>query len=345
MSRIHALTLGVTLAAVAACTRTPEPPRPDAAPSAPPAPTGTRYIVGDTLVTRALAAAGTAEPITQATLSSKLMGTVVAVLVQEGDRVRAGQPLLRLDARDLAARREQVIASIASAEAAEREATLQATRMRALVADSAAPRAQLDAVEAGLARAQAGARMARASAAELAAMTDYAVIRAPFDGIVTHRMVDPGAFAAPGAPLVTVQDSRRLRVVATVAPALATTVQRGRTIEVTIEGVTTSARVEAVVPAPGNLYQVNAIVDNRDGRLAVGGAASLGVPQGTQRAILVPEAAIRREGDLTGVTVEQGGRADVRWVRLGPTYGRSVEVLSGLRAGDTLRVLARAGGE
>ncbi|HEU4564307.1 MAG TPA: efflux RND transporter periplasmic adaptor subunit, partial [Gemmatimonadaceae bacterium] len=262
-------------------------------------------------------------------------GTITAVLVKEGDIVRAGQPLVRIDARDIVARQAQVGASMADAEAQYRDAATQASRIRALYADSAATRAQLDAVETGLARAEAGLRATRAAAAEVGAMGDYAVVRAPFAGVVTRRFVDPGAFAAPGAPLVSVQDGARLRVAASAAPDAVRGLARGDTIAASIEGKPTRAVVEGVVPAPGgNLYTVNAIVDNGDRAFLPGSAASLALPQGARQAIVVPAAAVRREGDLTGVTLRLSGGDELRWVRVGRESGGVVEVLSGLRAGD-----------
>lgn len=300
---------------------------------------GTATVVRDTQVTASITAPGTAEPVEQSTLGTRLMGTVTAVLVKEGDRVSHGQVLARIDARDVTAKAEQVRAGIAAAEAARGEAALHASRMRALLADSAAPQAQVDAAEAGLARADAALRAARAGEAEVGVMSDYAVIRAPFAGVVTQRWVDPGAFAAPGAPLLTVQDQRTLRVAATVVPTVARALTRGGSLPVSIEGVEATARVEAVVPAPaGGLYTVNATVDNRAGRFASGGTATVHLPRGTRTALLVPRAAIVEEGNLRGVTVRGPSGDATRWVRLGDVFGDQVEVTAGLSAGETIVV-------
>jgi RND family efflux transporter MFP subunit len=326
-------------AGVAACA--PEPAE-HAAPAAAPTP-GAEYTVTDTSLAASIEAAGVAEPFARATLSTKLMGTVTEVLVREGDAVRAGQPLVRIDARDLAAKEAQVGASVAEAEAVHRDARVQAGRIRALHADSAATRAQLDAAETGLARAEAGVRAARAAAAELGAVRDYAVVRAPFAGTVTERFVDPGAFAAPGAPLVAVQDGSRLRISVSVAPEAVRGLRRGQPVDAVVEGTSARATVEGVVPAAGgSLYTVNAIVDNRAGRLLAGGAAWLALPQGVRPAVVVPAAAVRREGDLTGVLV-RGPRGDaLRWVRLGASAGGMIEVLAGLRAGERVVIPSAA---
>ncbi|MHB0962753.1 MAG: efflux RND transporter periplasmic adaptor subunit [Gemmatimonadaceae bacterium] len=302
--------------------------------------TGPTAAVVDTTLPSIFEASGPALPVADATLSTKLMGAVTAVLVTEGTRVAAGAPLVRLDAADLDAKSRQATAGIAAAEAAHREAQAQATRIRALYADSAAPRAQLDAVEAGLARAAAGLEAARAGSTELNAVRAYGVLRAPFAGVVTQRFVDVGDFAAPGAPLVTVQDASRLRINAAVPAAMARRVKAGMKLDARIEGEAVQAIVEGVVPSAATMYTINAIVANRDGALPAGGAAILFVPSGTtERSLLVPLSAVVREGDLTGVRVLRDGRAELRWVRLGDTYGDRVVVRTGLQAGERVALV------
>lgn len=304
---------------------------------------GAVYTVRDTSVQATLHADGVAEPIRQATLGTKLMGTVLAVPVREGEHVPEGAVLARIDARDVAAKQAQVTAAIADAEAARRDAATQAGRIRALYADSAATRAQLDAVETGLARANAGVSAARASAAEVSAMGSYAIIRAPFAGTVTRRFVDPGAFAAPGAPLVTVQDGSQLRISASTTPDVARMLRVGQVLDAVVEGRAVPARIEGIVPAAaGNLYAVNALVANDGGTLLPGSTATLLIPQGTQVVRVVPARAVTRTGDLTGVTVRTPDGNVVRWVQLGDTTGDMVVVSTGLRAGD--RVIVPSGG-
>lgn len=305
--------------------------------------TGPTVVVVDTMMSTVFEASGPALPVAEATLSTKLMGAVTAVLVTEGTRVAAGAPLVRLDAADLDAKSRQASAGIAGAEAAYREAQAQATRIRALYADSAAPRAQLDAVEAGLARATAGLEAARAGSTELNAVRAYGVLRAPFAGVVTRRFVDVGDFAAPGAPLVTVQDASRLRISAAVPAAMARRVKAGMTLAGRIEGEAVQAVIEGVVPSAATMYTINAIVANRSGALPAGGSATLAVPGGSaERTLLVPLSAIVREGDLTGVRVVRDGRSELRWVRLGDSYGDRVVVRTGLQAGERV-ALAGAG--
>jgi RND family efflux transporter MFP subunit len=309
-------------------------------------PEGRMIEVRDTALPTVIEAAGIAEPLRRAALSTKLTGTVTEVLVQEGERVGRGQLLARIDARDVQARAAAARAGVAGAEAIRDDALVQARRFRGLYADSAATRAQLDAAETGLVRAEAGLRAARAAAGEVEAVAGYAQVRAPFGGMVTRRFVDPGAFVAPGAPVVGLEDGSRLRIVVTVAPDAAARLAPGVRIGGTIERHAVEAVIEGVVPTPaGALYTVNALVDNPRGEHPSGGAATLRIPQGVRTAILLPRGALVREGDLTGVRVLAPSGMDLRWLRLGAVTGDAVEVLSGLRTGDRVFLPAAAEGE
>jgi RND family efflux transporter MFP subunit len=294
-------------------------------------------VVRDTTIPDRIEVPATTEPILQASLGTRLMGRVTAVHVREGETVPAGALLVQLDDSELAAKRDQVDAGIRAAEAAYHEATLQANRIRGLYADSAAPRAQLDAVEAGLVRAEQGVRGARAAAAELAAVAEYATIRAPFAGLVAQRFVDAGSFAAPGSPLIRIEDVTRLRLVAAFAPGTAARVRTGASLVVTIEGVEARGVVEGKVPAPGAaLVNVQVLVDNRDGRFSPGSSATVQLEGPSRTVIVVPASAVIRTGDLTGVLVATPDGVITRWVRLGRPVGDLVEVLSGLAVGESI---------
>lgn len=321
-------------AGLLACNRAPVPERDRAVAAGAVART---MQVRDTTIAAVFEAVGTADPVQRATLSTRLMGTVLSVMVHEGDRVRAGATLARLDAREISSRRAQVEASIAAAEAVYQDAQTQARRFRALYADSAATRYQLEQAETGLARAEAGLNAARAARAELDAVGSYAEVQAPFAGIVIRRYVDPGALAAPGAPLIEIQDPSRLRVTVSVPAALAATLRPGMALDASVESIHVPATIEGLVPSgTGAVYTLNALIDNRAGRLLAGSSATLAVPSGTRHAIMVPVSALVREGDLVGVRVRREGEAQLRWVRVGDERDGQAEILSGLGAGEEL---------
>jgi RND family efflux transporter MFP subunit len=307
-------------------------------------PSGVAVTVVDTTIPSVITATGVASPIRESTLSTKLMSAVTAVLVTEGAVVRNGQSLLRLDVRDLDAKREQVSANMAAADAMHAQASAQAARMRSLFADSAAPKAMLEAAEAGLAQAVSAKRAAEGAGRELDALGTYAELKAPFAGVVTQRFVDAGALAAPGAPLLTVQDASTLRVTVHTTPDAVRGLRAGARLEVEIEGVPATATVEGVVPAMGGLYAVNALVENRAGEFLAGSSATAQLPGGSLRAVVVPRAALIREGDLVGVVVRTEAGDMRRWIRVGRESGDVVEVTSGLRAGDRVVIPVADGG-
>lgn len=301
--------------------------------------TGTATPVLDSTIATTYDASGIADAVQSATLSTRLMGTVTAVLVHEGDVVRAGQPLVRLDASDLNARATQVTAAIEAAEAVQQDALANARRFRALYADSAATRAQFEAAETNLLRAASGVRASRASLSELDAMRRYATVSAPFAGIITLRGVDPGSFAAPGTPLIGIEDVSALRIIARVDGHSVRGLSRGQSIDAVIDGAATTAIIEGIVPGGvGNLFAVNAIVDNRERAHRAGSVATLRIPTGTVRALLVLRRALVTEGDLTGVIVRTSAGDERRWVRVGSGNDAYVEISSGLRGDEQIVV-------
>jgi len=334
----------VTLLTVAACAPAVASPATDAVARETSANTTVLTVV-DTTIATTVHATGVAAPIREATLSTKLMGAVIAVPVLEGTAVRAGQQLVRIDARDLAAKREQVNANQSAAAAMHAQAAAHAARMRALFTEDAAPKSMLEAAEAGLAQAESGLRAANAAAAELTAIESYADVTAPFAGVVTHRFVDPGALAAPGSPLVAVQDASTLRLTVHVSPSAVRGLTVGEQVAVTIEGVADLATIEGIVPGPGGLHAINALVNNRDGRHLAGSSATVAIRTGTHRGITVPESALIREGDLVGVMLRTAQGDVRRWVRTGAASNGLVEVTAGLRAGDQVVFSTSAGVE
>jgi RND family efflux transporter MFP subunit len=299
------------------------------------------YTVRDTVIRATFTGAGVATASEQAVLSTRLTGTITAVLVQEGAQVRRGELLARIDARDLAARRDQVQAGVITARSLLQDARTQADRFRALHADSAATRYQLEQAELGLARAEAAMQSAEAAEVELTATATYAEIRAPFPGTVTRRWVDPGAFAAPGMPLLEVQNGTQLRISVTGPTRSARLLQRGQRLPARIDGETVDATVEGVVPAAGGGFvTINAIVANPESRFQPGSSAELDVPDGERRALLVPTRALVHQGDLTGVRISGPTGPELRWLQVVRTANPEwSEVTSGLLAGDI--ILAR----
>lgn len=282
---------------------------------------------------------GTVGAPESAVLATRLMGRVRAVAVAEGDMVRRGQVLVSLEDGDLRARLDQARAGLRDAEALLAQASREAERRRQLHRDEALPQEGLDQAQTQETRAQAARQGAAAAVAQAEVELAYTQIRSPLDGVVVHKYVQPGDLSAPGAPLLTVESRDPLEVVAAVGEGLFASLATGQEVEVEVPALSQTLRgkVGALVPAleaRSRTFRVKIALPNPDLSLGSGLYARVLVPTGERSALLVPAAALVREGQLEGVYVAEGGRARLRWLRLGQTRGDQREVLSGLAAGQ-----------
>lgn len=300
------------------------------------------------------------EAVRQATVSSQVPGTVEAVAVVAGQSVRAGQLLVRIDAR---AAEQQVHASSAQVEAAraaltlaEKEYQRQAQLLaKAYISPAALERAQ---AQRDSARAQLEALQAQTRVAQT--QTGFFNVTAPFDGLVDEVPVTKGDMAMPGRALVQMHDPSALRVVAAVPQSLiARAAGDAKAWRVEITG---SRADVPLIPESAQLLPVTDPATHtttvrlglpRDAEGARPGAyARVWLPRaaaGSDAAatagasLRVPASAVLRRGEFTGVYVlDEKGHARLRQVRLGRSSADRVEVLAGLRAGERMAVDARA---
>jgi RND family efflux transporter MFP subunit len=290
-------------------------------------------------------ATGSVQAAARADVSTRMMGWVRRVHVEEGQTVRAGAPLVTIDDADLRARRAQVEAGIAEAAAVAANAGKMAARFEKLYAEKAVSKQQLDDVLTGRDRAQAGLAAAQAGRDEIANHLRYLDIVSPIAGLVVRKTVQPGDMASPGMPLVSVEQVDRMKIVARVGEKDVSSVATGDsvTVEVTsLPGAVYRAIVTKVVPAadPGSrTFDIEAFVPNADARLKSGMFARVLLATGQRDAVLVPEAAVVSRGQLRGVYVlGADGAVALRWIRLGRVNGGRVEVLAGLAGGEKLAV-------
>lgn len=269
-------------------------------------------------------------------IGTRTSGTVVRIRVDVGSRVAAGDTLVELDASDVRAR-------IESAEAEFRRAKRYFERIRNLERDGAATAQELDDARAGLRRAEAGAREARAQLA-------YVVLRAPFAGTVTARMADPGDLAVPGRPVLGLVRPGALEVAADLPAAVGGSVREGDRFLVRRpgSGEAREARVVRISPAQDPVSRRTRVelrfeetTDARGAGFVPGAYARLEREASGEPTVWIPADAVVRRGQLTGVYGLEGSALDLRWVRLGLRRGGAVEVLAGVAAGD--RVVRRPG--
>jgi RND family efflux transporter MFP subunit len=334
-------------------------------PSAGPAPIPVQVTrVESGALARTFEAGGTVRALTVAPLSSRIVSPILQVHVQPGARVRRGQPLVTLDARQLEATAATAGASLqasmrgaAAAEAEERAAQAalalaQAShdRVASLRARNSATAGEHDEAIAALRGAEARVEAAAARRAEIvhavsaaksgaegASVTaSYAVIAAPFDGLITEKRAEAGTMAAPGLPLITIEDTSRYRLEVSVDAARAGAIRIGAAVPVQVAGLAaatgTVAEITESLDPSAHTFVVKIDLP-ADPALRSGLFGRARFDAGDARGLAVPADAVVRRGQLALVFVERDGIARMRVIHAGEPVGDTIRVLAGLEEG------------
>lgn len=271
---------------------------------------------------------GTVRAKIHATIEAKLSGRIDKLPVVLGQRVKAGELVARLDAAEINARLEQ-------AEAALEQVERDWKRSSTLFEQQALTRAERDAAESRH-------RVAKGAVAEARAMMSYVEVVAPFDGVVTKKWADVGDLAAPGKPLISIEDPSALQLEADLPQTIANHVQRDARLAVRMDGVSgeftgTVSEISPTADAISRTIRVKLDISKQPG-LGSGQFARLVVPVGEGNSLRVPVAAVVQRGQLEIVFTVANQRAQLRLVRTGKRVGEEMEILSGLHEGDTVVV-------
>lgn len=302
-------------------------------------------------------------------VSSRVMAAISDVRVHAGDRVKHGQTLVVLDGRELRAQADRATAALTAAEQAVRAAesdqqgagaglTLaKAThdRMSALhltrsattqeldeaVAALGAARARADGAAARVVGAAAGLKAAQAGVNASAIAVTYVTIVAPFDGLVADRSVDPGTLVAPGAPLLTLEDTSAFRLEVRLDESRASNVAVGQSVQFTIAAAAdawSAGRVSEVSRLDPSGHGFVAKIDVPSApALRSGAFGRAQFAPASHDVLTAPASAVIRRGQMTFVfAVDNDGRARLRPITAGATSGARVELVAGVNDGDQL---------
>lgn len=324
------------LATMAACGSEP------AAPTLPPLPPLKTFKVGTSGAPAGRAWDGVVEAVQQADLTAQTAGRVTTVAVDVDEQVQRGDVLLRLTAVEQQAGANTAQAQLRAAQAAATEAEANYRRFAALAGDQYVSRAQLDQARAARNSAVAARDAARAQLAQAAQQTDYTVVRAPFAGVVSARRVEPGESVSPGQPLVSLYAPGALRIEVQVPQSDAEAIRRvGRARIELADGRSLEAKQVIVYPAADPLTHSTSV------RVVLAAITPAPAPGVTAKVVFpiagnavapvtVPARSLVQRGELSGVYVIDGNRIVLRQLRLGARAGGGVEVLAGLRRGETV---------
>lgn len=313
-------------------------------------------------------AVGTVQAGITSDLASKLLGTVEAVQVREGDQVKEGDPLVIIDPRQVKAAfrgaeagldeaKKALAAAISTREAAKAQSGLASAtyeRFVRLRKDGSVSQQEFEEVrarhqeaEASLKRAEAmvAAATARISQAEAGLTTagvasKDAVIRAPHDGIISRKLIDKGDLARPGTLLLTLETTRHFCVDMVIPEMYISYIQPEQKVLIKVPALQAEpldGTVCTIVPGadPKSRSFVVKVRLPIDIKARSGMFARVQIPTGQAKTLLVADRAVVRHGQLTGLyLIDAGNTARFHLIRTGKTYGDSVEVLSGAKAGD-----------
>jgi RND family efflux transporter MFP subunit len=291
-----------------------------------------------------------------ALVSAQVPGRIQQIAVREGDIVRAGQTLAVLDDAAQRAAVNQAQAGVKAAQsqqaAAQTDAGLAAStlgRYQQLQAEKSVSPQEMDEIsrkaEAAAARLEAVRAQTDAAQAEESSartMLGYTRLQAPFAGIVTARMADPGTMASPGVPLLQIDQAGALQMQVTVDQSEIGALHKGMKAQVAINGASTAnfaGTIAEIVPvADPSTHSFLVKIDlPSSSQLHAGIYGTAEFANGVRNAILISRSAAVTRGSLDCVYVlDSQGTALLRYVTLGAPQGDLVEVLSGISAGERL---------
>jgi len=316
-----------------------------------------------------LSASGYVVADRKASLATKATGRLIKLNVEEGSRVKAGEVVAELESRDLTAARDRANFELRAAEhmtdkaeAEYEDAQRNYKRMKLLVdkayvakSEHDAAKARFDAADAALKNAKSSVNSRKAALEEAEANLEYALIRAPFDGVVLTKNADIGDIISPmsaatnsKAAVVNIADMGSLQVEADVSESNLGLVKQGEPCEITLDAIPDErfpGRVHMIVPTADRSkasVMVKVRFDALDPRILPEMSAkvaflkrALTPEEKTPKLAVDPSAVVERKGKSAVFRIKDGA-AVLTPVTVGPPVGDLKEIVSGLSPGDVV---------
>jgi RND family efflux transporter MFP subunit len=299
-------------------------------------------IVTSTAIDDMFAWPGTVRSRTVASIAPKIAARILEIKVNAGDHVNKGDVIARLDDRDIRAKENEALAALAGATAQANRTTSDAQRISRLYKQEAATRENLDNVQAQEKTAQAAVNQAQSAVSGVRTYLDDVVLRAPFSGVIVAKLKEAGDMGLMGEPVVTMQTAQDMRLEVSVPSQCATLLSSGMLVNVRIDNLaaTLSAKIDEIAPEidPQTRSQLIKIKLPDTKGLQPGYLGWLDQACEQHQALLIPNSALIRVGQLESVKVVTQGEVSLRHIRTAKSFNDKVEVISGLRAGETVVV-------
>ncbi|WP_243374837.1 efflux RND transporter periplasmic adaptor subunit [Microvirga solisilvae] len=289
---------------------------------------------------------GTIRAFESITVTAKVAGVIDKIGFEEGQQVKAGDVLVQLDAAERQADIDQAIAEASRAVALKNEIAIKLERAQALNRTGAGTSAQVEDLTAQMKSLEGAMASAQAQRKAAEARLEDLTIRAPFNGRVGTRTVSLGAYIAPGTRITSLDDLSKVRLDFAVPENLLGRLQPGQTvnaISAAYKNRIFKGKVSTIDPRveqTTRTARLTAEFENPDEALKPGMFLSVALEVSTKDdAVVVPEEAIVSEGLRHIVYPVKDNKVERRVITIGQRQGGKVEVVEGLKAGETIVVL------
>lgn len=293
-----------------------------------------------------LALSGSLRAVRQAGVKAKVSGEVREVLVREGDSVHEGQVLIRMDSAEYQARLQQTQGALDAARGQLEIALKARDNNRALLEKNFISKNAYDNTQSQYAIAVANVASARGALDVTRKQLADTTLRAPIDGLVSSRSVEPGEKVSADNRLLDIVDLRRMELDAALPGADIVQITPGQEVTVRVEGLPQSltgkvARINPAVQAGSRSIPVHIALDNPQGVLRVGMFAEAQLTLSQKSGVLtVPTSALREEAGQSLVYAIENGRLVSKAVVPGAhgndAAGAAVEIIKGLAPDATV---------
>ena len=272
---------------------------------------------------------GETEPDKDVCVSSESAGTVIWLGVKEGDHVKKGQLIARLDGASSGAKFDR-------AKAAKKLAAEQLRRRKELLKKGVLAQEEYDQIKAEL-------EQSEASLKEMLVNVEYGIVRAPIAGVVNKRYIDRGERLEIGSNVVDIVDSSTIKTIINVPEMDISYIKKGQKVTVSVDalpGKTWNGVIDFVsfkADKFSKTFETKVITDNSAGEIRAGMLARVSLLRRTVTdAVTTPLSAIINQGGERIIYVEKDGVAQVRTIKLGIIDGDRAQITKGLKAGENL---------
>ncbi|MCP3130406.1 efflux RND transporter periplasmic adaptor subunit [Shewanella sp. KJ2020] len=282
----------------------------------------------------------TIEAVKAATVSAQTSGRIIKLNYDVNDVVPEGAALLEITSKEQGAELASFEADLAKARALNVESQAQYKRYKELFPQGAISKGAMDEATANAKATEQAVSAAQARVIKATESLKYTVVSAPFSGIVTERFVQLGETVSPGQPLLSGFSANQMRAITQVpqryinqlknAPEFIVRLSDGR--ELTSRDLTIFSFADPV----SHSYQVRINLPENEANLQPGTWAKASFKNGEREKIQLPVSALITMNELSGVYLKQGEAFVLTQVRVGEPLNGEVEVLAGLKSGDTV---------